>query len=102
MLYKTNVALAIKGNRVEPGTEVELTPEAAARYGDDLSPATGEPVEPEVEVEEVPLEEMTLDQLKAKAKALGLKATGSKADLIERISLAPEVEVEDEDLSEDN
>lgn len=105
MLYRTRVALAIKGCRVEPGTEIDLTQEAAARYGDDLTEVTGESVAPAPEeTVDVPLEEMSHAELKDKAKALGLPVGGSKADLIERITLAPAPEeaVDEEELVEDD
>lgn len=87
MLYKTTCPLAIKGSRVEKGTEVELSEKELSSIDPaDISPVVDEVVEPEVIVE-VAIEDMDIDQLKAKAKTLGLKSTGSKADLIERITL---------------
>lgn len=86
MRYKTKVALSIKGSRVEKNTEVELSPEEAAPYGDDLTPIDAIPAEPEASPE-APLEEMGLTELKAKAKVLGLSTSGSKAAILERITL---------------
>jgi hypothetical protein len=87
MLFITNVAIIFKGDRFEKNTPIEMTADEAARFGDDLI-ADGGVVEEVVEVvDDTPIEEMSVDQLKAKAKALGLKATGSKADLLERITL---------------
>lgn len=97
MLYLTNVALQIMGDRVEKGTEIELSEKEAKRFDPaDITPVSAIEEEPEeVETPEVPIEEMTAEQLKAKAKELDLKTGGSKADLIERITLhleAPEEE----------
>lgn len=87
MLYKTTCPLAIKGSRVEKGTEVELSKEELASIDPaDITLVVDVVEVPEVIVE-VAIEEMDIDQLKAKAKTLGLKSTGSKADLIERITL---------------
>lgn len=87
MLYITNVAISFKGSRVDPGTILEMTSEDAFRLAGDVSPYGGAPEVEEVVVDNTPIEEMSTDQLKAKAKELGLKATGSKADLTERITL---------------
>lgn len=88
MRYVTTCPLAINGDRVEAGTEVELSLKDAARFDvKDLQPVSTEPVavpEPEPEVAVV---DMTLAQLKAKATELELITTGSKADLTERITL---------------
>lgn len=89
--YRTNVALSIKGDRVEKNTEIELSTEDAAMYDPaDLVRVDG--------VEEAPVPEepsiddpkdMSLAQLRERAGALGLSTAGSKADLIERITLKP-------------
>lgn len=76
------------GSRVEKGVEIDTTPDVAQNFGGDLVL-----VKEEATVEEVPtapkaVEDMTMEELRAHAKNLGLKTTGSKADLIERISLA--------------
>lgn len=102
MQYITNARLVILGDIVNAGTVIELTKQEAAAYGDLLTPGSAVEVVPEKEeVVEKPIAEMSHDELKAKAKSLGLKATGSMADLVERISLykAPEKEevVEDKD-----
>jgi len=82
-----------------------MEPEVAANYGPSVVPL--EPVVPAPEdetEEEKPLEEMSHDELKKTAVALGLKKSGSMADLIERITLhrqaAPKDETEDEVISE--
>jgi len=110
MLYRTNVALQIRGDRVEKGTEIELSREEARVFDPaDITALADIPAPEEEAVEPVPLEEMTLAQLKERAKELGLSASGSKADIDERIRLhlegapAPEEEaVEEEELSESN
>jgi hypothetical protein len=87
MRYVTQCALAIKGDRIEKGTEVELSVEDAARFDIlDLAPV-GPEVAPEPEEPEPAIEDMTLGQLKKKATDLSLSANGSKADLVERITL---------------
>ena len=88
MQYRTTCAVLIKGDRVEPGTVVELEPEKAKNYGSDLVPLTAEAEvqEPEPEPEK-PLDEMTADELRTKAEELGLSKSGTKADLLERIAL---------------
>jgi len=107
MRYRTNVALAIKGDRVAKGTEIELSAEQAKRFDPaDITPVDQIPEpEPEIALSSIPLDEMTYEQLKARAKELGLSASGSKADIQERIRLhvetpadgqAEEVEIEGE------
>jgi hypothetical protein len=86
MRYVTNCPISFKGDRIEKGVEIEVTAEDVERLGGDISPAAGAPVEEAPEVEPA-IEEMTYDQLKAKAKALELSQAGSKADLVERITL---------------
>lgn len=84
----TNVALAVKGDRIEKGTEIELTLEEAANFDPaDITPVEAVVAEPKEEEVQVSIEEMTLDQLKAKAASLGLSTSGTKADLRERIEL---------------
>lgn len=88
MLYKLNVPLLIKGDRVAKGTEVELSDEEAAHLDPaDLTPSTDRPVIDVEVVEVVALEDMSHAQLKDRAKELELSAAGSKADLQERIAL---------------
>jgi len=87
-LYRTNIALSIRGDRVERGAEIELS-EAEVAHLDpaDLSLASGTPSTVNEESGVVALEDMTHTQLKEYAKELGLSAAGSKADLLERIAL---------------
>jgi len=89
--YLTNVALAIKGDRVEKGTEIELTDEEAAIFDPaDITPMNAIPapqVDQVVDLALIPLDELSYEQLKSRAKDLELSASGSKADLQERIRL---------------
>lgn len=83
-----NVPLLIKGDLLAKGQEIELTEEEARRFDTaDLSPVEDTPEVPEVIESEKPIEEMNQKELQAKAKELGLSTAGSKADLLERISL---------------
>lgn len=109
MLYKTTCALSLKGERVEAGTEVELSAEDAARFdAKDLEPISGEAPkkEPEIDLSTIAVEELTYEQAKARAKELGLSQGGSKADLHERIILhlqtIVEEEMEDHVLTQDD
>ncbi len=86
MLYTTKFPMAIKGTRVEAGVEVELTEEDFGQFDrNDFEAVASKDVPEEVEI--VPVDKMTGPQLKAKAEELGLPTTGTKADLLERISL---------------
>ena len=88
-LYRTNVALAVKGDRYEAGAEVELTAKEAAIYDPaDLTLVSSIPEkQPEAPAADVALEDMTVPELKDRAKELGLSTAGTKADLQERITL---------------
>lgn len=79
------------GGRVERGTEIELTDEQAANYGENYVELVTAKASAE-EVEAKPVEKMTVAELRIKAEELGLDATGSKADLVERITLAQDAE----------
>jgi hypothetical protein len=86
--YRTNVALSLKGDRIERGAEIELSAEEVAQLDPaDISPVDAAPAPSEEAPAEVPLEEMSQAQLKARAKELGLSQSGSNADLRERIML---------------
>lgn len=91
MLYRTLKAVIINGDRIEKNVKIELSPDAAARYGDVLE-AVNAPVQKKEEEKapapEIALEDMELKDLKAKAKELGLSDKGKKSDLIERIKLS--------------
>ena len=87
-LYRTKVALSIKGTRHERNAEVEVSPQDVAHIDPaDLDLVGAAPEVTEEAPADVPLEDMTLAQLKERAKGLGLAATGSKADIQERITL---------------
>jgi hypothetical protein len=73
---------------VEPGEVIDVTSEELANIADVVVPVNDVVAEaPAEEVEEKPVDQMSLDELKAKAEELGLSKSGSKADLIERITL---------------
>lgn len=59
--------------------------EAAALYNPDLMEDAQEMEEEEIATTEMDLESMTILQLKAELKARGLKVSGRKAELIERL-----------------
>lgn len=95
MIYKTVCAISYKGDRVRPGTEVDLTAEEAANYGTSVV-VVDEPIpEPTPEPEKA-IDDMTAAELKDKAAAMGLATNGSKADLLERIKLAEGTVTSDE------
>lgn len=119
--------MIIKGDQVKPGQEVELTSDEARAFDpSDLSPSDGshvpsgkeeydlatgkrvnnEPEPPKLDpVAEKPLEEMNQKELQAKAKELNLSTSGSKADLMERITLHQaehDIVVDDEQELPDN
>jgi hypothetical protein len=106
MRYITNVALHIRGDRFEKGSEIELSAEEAKAFDPaDVTAIDAIPgPEPEPVLADIPLEEMTLADLKARAKELGLSASGSKADIEERIRLQLDGSdgTEEEELPEDN
>lgn len=104
MRYITNCALQIRGDRVEKGAEIELSEDEAAAIDPADITAVEDIPEPEPEPEEPPVGEMTVSQLRRKASALGLSASGSKADLEERIRLHLEggEAAEEEELAADN
>ncbi len=89
--------MLIRGDRVEKNTNVDMEPEEAKRFGDDLLPLEAEPVEEPESTPEKPLAEMNHEELKAKAEKLGLSKSGTKADLQERITLHLEGEEELQD-----
>ena len=105
MLYRTNCALIIKGDRVAKGKEVELEPAVAANFGDDLSPAN-DAIEEVAPIEDAPaVADMSVAELKARAESLGISKSGSKAALQERITLAEAggaATEEEEELADDN
>lgn len=98
MQYKTTCAILIKGDRVEKGKIVDISSEMAKNLGDDVELVEAETKAEPVATPEKPLDDMSHDELKAKAEALGLKKSGSIADLRERITL----HLEGENLTDDN
>jgi hypothetical protein len=102
MAYKTLIPISFRGSRLEAGTEIEPTTEELANIAD-LLEVVGETPEPEeIETPEPALADMTAAQLKEKAAALGLSTSGSKADLVDRITLHLEAGVpEPEETEED-
>ena len=92
--FKVQYPVAYGGRR-EKGEILELTEEQASRLGDAVSPVESEVTAPE-EVEEKDLDEMSADELKEKAIELELPTSGTKADLIERITLAGASDDEEE------
>lgn len=86
--YTANCAFSYLGTRVEKGTVIELDEKYAIGLGDDVSEVGTKAVEVAETPDEGSLDELSIAQLRAKADVLGLSKAGSKADLIERISLA--------------
>lgn len=78
------------GGRQEVGALVEIDEQYAKAIGSEyvIEAEKGEVATAEAGTVESPVDGMSLSELKAKAKKLKLNATGSKADLIERIKLA--------------
>lgn len=82
------------GGRQEKGAIVEMDESHAKAFGPEYlvevkkGEVATEKSDNETSVDETSLDEMSLSELKAKAKEMKLDATGSKADLKERISLA--------------
>lgn len=99
MQYITNVAIILRGDRVVKGTIIDVEPEFAATLGDDLTPVGAEAPTEEETTDEKALVDMTAAELKVKATSLGLAASGSKADLIERITLHNGAPTEEEDAN---
>jgi hypothetical protein len=87
--FTAKVALSYLGDRIEKGQEFEIAKADVAAFDpEDIAPVDGaDAPEEEAPEEAIPLEEMTQAQLKARAKELGLKQSGSVADLVERITL---------------
>lgn len=74
------------GGRREKGEILELTQAEAENFGADYVQEVG--TAPKVSAgDETPIEKMKLAELREKAEKLGLDTEGSKADLVERITL---------------
>lgn len=96
MLYRTKVALAIRGDRIEKGKEIDLTAEEAAQLDpEDIEAVSDAPQDVEEESEPIALDDMTLAQLREEAKELGLSTEGTKAAILERIKLHLQEHAED-------
>lgn len=83
------------GGRQEKGAIVEMEESHAKAFGPEYlvevkkgEMATEKTSDNETSTDGTSLDEMSLSELKAKAKEMKLDATGSKADLKERITLA--------------
>lgn len=82
------------GGRKEKGEILSLPEEVAKAIGSEFleEVSSANTVKEEVVQEEKPLEKFSKAELEAKAEELGLDSTGSKADLLERITLHLEEE----------
>lgn len=89
MLYKTTCAIVYKGERVDRGSVVEMSEKVAANFGGDVVKHNGEEevVAEEATVEVKDIKDMSKDELVAEAEARGISTSGSKAALIDRITL---------------
>lgn len=88
MQYKVKAAIIFKGDRVEPGGVIDISAEQAIQLGAAIAPVVTEVI-PEP-VAEKDIADMSLAELKSKAEELGLDTKGSKASLVERITLHAE------------
>ena len=85
------------GGRIEKGEIVELPTEIAENFGSEYVELVSTETEKEIEQEtEQDITKLTLAQLRIKAEELKLSTTGTKADLIERITLALDAAKEEE------
>jgi hypothetical protein len=98
MEVKANCAIIFRGGRVRKGEVFEATAEEAAHLGSDVSPVVSEEAPAaEINLADLSLDEMTYAQLQARAKELELSASGTAADLRERIALSLTAPAGDED-----
>lgn len=84
--YKTLCAIAY-GGRIEKGSIVELPEDVARAYGAGYVELVDDASEVDHVVPQTNIADMSLLELRAEAKRLGLRDNGSKADLIERLTL---------------
>lgn len=100
--YKTLCAIAY-GGRIEKGSIVELPDDVAKAYGREYVVPADDADEVDHVVENKSIDDMSLLELKSKAEELGLKTSGSKADLVERLTLHTEqkAETETEETNDD-
>lgn len=90
MLFRVLQAVAINSSRVEKGQMVDIDEKLGASIGIDYLEPIGGPVPPIEEKEEddsVDLESKTKQELMDLAGEAGLSVSGTKADLIERLTL---------------
>lgn len=80
------------GGRREKGEILNLTEAEAKNFGDEYVKEVGSSEVVKKTVEKKPVDKMTLKELQAFAKELELDVSGSKADLVERITLHLEEE----------
>lgn len=88
MRYKALQAVIVRGDRVERGQEVDIDPVLAHSIGVLYLVPVAEVVEVQAEPVAVPLADMTRAELIEEAKRLGLSSNGTKAELLERLTLA--------------
>lgn len=94
-LYKVLNPIGYSG-RVERGEVIEMADDVAANYGPEYVELFSTVEEKAIEDDtETDVTKLTVAQLRIKAEEMGLATTGTKADLIERITLSIE-KVEDE------
>lgn len=102
MLFRTNVALSVRGDRLDKGADIDLTPDEVAHFDPSDITALGDiPAPEEEDAEPVAFEDMNVAQLRERAKELGLSAAGSKADLTERIQLHLDGHIEETEPAEE-
>jgi hypothetical protein len=88
MRYVALNALSYKGTRIERGEVIDIDSELAASIGSDsLTPFVEEVKVEEPKAEDPNFTEMNKQELVELADSLGLKSSGTKADLIERLTL---------------
>ena len=87
MRYQALQAVIVRGDRIEKGQEVDIDPSLASSIGV-LYLVPVEAVKEKQEVEAKPLSDMTRLELIEEAKRLGLPTNGTKAELLERLTLA--------------
>lgn len=97
--YKTLCAIAY-GGRIEKGSIVELPDDVAKAYGAGYVEPVDDTAEVDHVVAEKAIDDMSLLELRAKAEELGLKTAGSKADLIERLTLHTEQQTAETETEE--
>jgi hypothetical protein len=96
MHYRVKTPLDHNKHLYAPGTVVELSEKQAAPLLPDVVEQLGAE-----EAAGAPDEDLSYNELREKAKALGLKASGSKEELIERIAEAEAKAAESATLPED-